>query len=94
MKMRVSWLLPVAMLVPAAAFAAPAQHGATPPTQASKPPPGDPNEVVCEKQEVIGSRLAMDKICHTRAQWADLRNQDRQAVEKMQTQRGCTKNGC
>ncbi len=44
----------------------------------------DPNEVVCEKQEVVGSRLATQKVCMTRAQWADLRKQDREAIERVQ----------
>ncbi len=48
----------------------------------------DPNEVICEKQEVIGSRLATRRVCHTRAQWADLRLQDRQWIEDTQTKRG------
>ena len=49
----------------------------------------DPNEVVCEKQEVLGSRLATQKICHTRAEWAEIRRSDRQDIEKLQVQRGC-----
>jgi len=48
----------------------------------------DPNEVVCEKQEVTGSRLAHRKVCMTRAQWQDARRQDRAATEKAQTERG------
>ena len=48
----------------------------------------DMNEVVCERQEVTGSRLARKKVCMTRAQWAALRLEDRQAVEKVQVQRG------
>jgi invasion protein IalB len=48
----------------------------------------DPNEVVCEKQEVTGSRLAHRKVCMTRGQWKDARSQDRAATEKVQTERG------
>jgi predicted secreted protein len=48
----------------------------------------DPNEVICEKQEVLGSRLQMRRVCRTRAEWADLRLQDRQDIEKIQVQRG------
>jgi hypothetical protein len=51
----------------------------------------DPNEMVCEKQAIPGSRLAVAKVCHTRAEWADLRHQDRQDVERAQTQRGMQK---
>jgi hypothetical protein len=48
----------------------------------------DPNQVVCEKQEVVGSRLTSRRVCMTRAQWAEARLQDRQNVEKVQVQRG------
>jgi hypothetical protein len=48
----------------------------------------DPNEVVCQKQEVVGSRLAVRRICKTRAEWADLQIQDRQEIERVQVRRG------
>jgi len=79
------------MLVLATAYlaAAPAAVGA----QAQQQPktaaiPDNPSEVVCEKQEVTGSRLAHRRVCMTRSQWNDARHQDRQAVEKVQTERG------
>ena len=62
---------------PAAQAPAPAQASGT-----------DPNEVICERQEVLGSRLAKRKVCHTRAEWADLKLQDRQDLERAQTRRG------
>lgn len=55
-------------------------------TQKSKPAL-DPNETVCEAQREPGSRLSMVKVCHTRAEWADLRNQDRQELDRVQTRR-------
>ena len=59
----------------------------------AQPPAGvakktDPNQIVCEKQKVPGSRLATAKVCKTRAEWADLRLQDRMDLERAQTQRG------
>lgn len=48
----------------------------------------DPNEVVCQRQEVIGSRVQSKRVCMTRAQWADLRSQDRQEIERVQVKRG------
>lgn len=48
----------------------------------------DSNQIVCEKQKVPGSRLASAKVCKTRAEWADLRLQDRMDLERAQTQRG------
>jgi len=55
----------------------------------------DPNQIICEKQEVVGSRLATRRVCRTRAEWADLRLQDRQEIERIQTQRGsCEGRAC
>lgn len=45
----------------------------------------DPNEKVCENITAIGSRLSKKRVCGTRAEWADRKLQDRQAVEKAQT---------
>ena len=50
--------------------------------------PADPNEVICEKQGETGSRLATKRVCMTRAQWADIKSQDRQETERVQVQRG------
>jgi hypothetical protein len=50
----------------------------------SKPRKGDPNEVVCEKIEVIGSRLAVKRVCGTRAEWAEKRKADRDILDQVQ----------
>lgn len=44
----------------------------------------DPNEMICEKQKVLGSRLAAKKVCMTRAQWAEQRRADQQLISKSQ----------
>ena len=49
--------------------------------------------VVCEKEEVTGSRLATRKVCMKRSQWQDTRLQERQNIEKIQTQRGVSPTG-
>ena len=59
----------------------------------AQPPAGvtkkaDPNEIVCERQKIPGTRLASARVCKTRAEWAELRNQDRMDLERVQTQRG------
>lgn len=69
-----------AAAVPAAALAQ-AQ-----PAQQQKPQAGDPNEVICEKQEVLGSRIATKRICMKRWEWAERQRLDRGEVEKKQTQ--------
>lgn len=78
-------------LVSGVSGAASAQQPNPAPAQpsAKETPSGDyMNQVVCQKQEVIGSRLAVKRICKTRAEWADARLQDRQEIERVQTQRG------
>ena len=35
--------------------------------------PGDPNQMICKREEITGSRLEGSKECHTRAEWAELR---------------------
>lgn len=45
----------------------------------------DLNEKICENITMVGSRLAQRRVCATRAEWADRKLQDRQAVEKAQT---------
>ena len=54
------------------------------PQTSPKPRKGDPNEVVCEKIEVIGTRLGAKKVCATRAEWAEKRKLDREAVDQAQ----------
>jgi hypothetical protein len=60
---------------------------------AQAPPPAkvrnlDPNEVICEKVPILGSRIQAKRVCMTRLQWADQRSQDRQDVEHKQVERG------
>lgn len=79
-------LAAILISVPAVAQMNPPANPPASPSTGQKPL--DPNEMICEKQEVVGSRLATRRVCHTRAQWADLRLQDRQGIDKMQTNRG------
>ncbi len=53
----------------------------------------DPNQVVCEKQEVLGSRVATKKVCKTRAEWAEQRRLERLEIDKAQVGRGSC-DGC
>jgi len=48
----------------------------------------DPNQVVCENEEVLGSRLATRRVCMTRAQWAERQREERAMVDRHQTE-GC-----
>ena len=44
----------------------------------------DPDERVCEDIKVIGSRLAVKRICATRSEWKEKRRQDREVVDDAQ----------
>ena len=48
----------------------------------------DPNEMVCRREQEIGSRLNSRRVCRTRAEWAAIREQTRQVVNRIQEQRG------
>jgi len=47
----------------------------------------DPNRIICERQEIVGSRLATKRVCMTAAEWEIRRREDREAVEKAQVNR-------
>lgn len=64
-----------------------AQQAAT--TQQGSVTATDPNEVLCEKAEEIGTRLVVKRVCMTRAQWAEQKRASRDVIERLQTQRGC-----
>jgi hypothetical protein len=53
----------------------------------------DPNEIVCEKEQVLGSRLQTRRVCMTRAERADRRKEDREYLEREQTERGMIQPG-
>jgi hypothetical protein len=46
----------------------------------------DPNRIICEKQEIVGSRLATKRICMTAAEWQAKRLEERQSLDRAQTQ--------
>lgn len=47
----------------------------------------DPNEKICETWQVLGSRLAVRRVCATRAEWADRKMRERDVIDRTQTQR-------
>lgn len=69
------------------ALAGPSLAQNSPPPAA---PPAQPKladtmgEVVCQKVEVPGSRVATKRVCMTRLQWQEQRTQDRQDIEHVQ----------
>jgi invasion protein IalB len=76
-----------ALIFSAVATAAPVfAQGAAPATAApTQAKPADPmSEIVCQKQEVPGSRVATKRICMTRLQWQEQKTLNRQDVERAQ----------
>lgn len=74
-----------------------ALSGLTPVSAQEKPKKGgtpDPNEVICRKEPVLGSRLQTMKTCMTRAQWAEQRQLDRQNIERAQVGSCQRQGGC
>jgi invasion protein IalB len=70
-----------AVAAPAAAQTGPADPAAPPAaTQKMK----DPNRIVCEREEEIGSRLGGKKICKTAQEWEQSRQQSRNDVDDLQ----------
>lgn len=52
----------------------------------------DPNAKVCETVSQLGSRLSKKKVCATRAEWAEMKRQDREVIDHAQraAQIGCS----
>ena len=69
----------IAALALAAASPAIAETASSPASKAK-----DPNRKICEKVERIGSRLAVDRICMTAAQWEEQKRAQREHVEGVQ----------
>lgn len=68
-------------------LAAAAQVGAQTQTaseQASTKKVKDPNKVICQRIEEIGSRLSSKRVCMTAQQWEEQRRQQRENIEDMQ----------
>ena len=47
-------------------------------------PNNDPNQIVCRTENRIGTRLSRTRVCRTRAEWDQLREQERRVVDRVQ----------
>jgi hypothetical protein len=45
---------------------------------------GDPNRVICRTEQQIGSRLQKIRRCHTAAEWAEIKRENRRVIDKVQ----------
>lgn len=46
---------------------------------------GDPNKLVCQKEETIGTRLGEKKVCMTVSEWNDRKRAQRERTEQIQS---------
>ena len=76
----------IAISVLLTAVPAVAQDAAQP--QPAKSKAKDPNKVVCEKVEAIGSRISSKRVCMTLAQWEEQKRIDREALQHAQQNTG------
>lgn len=63
----------LALLIPSAAAAA------------AQEPASGPNDMVCRVTGETGSRLQRSRICKTRAEWEQLRREQRNTIDRAQT---------
>lgn len=52
--------------------------------QSAAKPAYDEKEIVCQKEEVTGSRLATRRVCMTRGEWLRARMADKAEIEAIQ----------
>jgi invasion protein IalB len=81
LKLIVITISSLALAAPAIAQTAPTDPAAPSSTQ---PKLKDQNRMICEKQEEIGSRLGGKKVCHTAAEWQELRRQNKEQIDDWQ----------
>jgi hypothetical protein len=66
------------------AAAPPQATPVSPVTVPAHPSAHDPNEVVCKREDVSGTRLGGTKVCHTRQEWSDMAAQARDTTSHFQ----------
>jgi len=55
-------------------------------------PKSDPDKVVCRLSNDTGSRLGRVRVCKTNAQWAEMRRQTRETIDRIQNNRSADLN--
>ena len=53
----------------------------------------DAGDMICERVPVIGSRLAVKKVCMTRLQWQEQKTLDREFIDRVQFPMGGLRDG-
>ena len=52
----------------------------------------DPNKIVCRNVSESGSRLKTKRVCHTNAQWAEIRREAKEKIDQIQNNRPASGN--
>ena len=78
--MKAAWLFPLVLAVAAPAAAQPASA----PTARDAVKKNNPDRLMCEREEQIGSRLAAKKVCLTAREWQMRRQEMREDLERYQ----------
>ena len=74
-----------AVLVAAAGLTAATVLAAQGADAAARPRPKyDPNQLICESRELIGSRLKRVRVCHTAQEWEEVRMQEKVGLMRKQ----------
>jgi len=81
------YLFLFALLLPVAASAQ-----SSPPASPNGASTGNPNAMVCRNQRETGSMLNRTRVCKTRAEWEAERRDNRQAIDRTQTNRAMNGN--
>ena len=55
-------------------------------------PKSDPDKVVCRLSNDTGSRLGRVRVCKTNAQWAEMRRQTKESIDRIQSNRSADLN--
>lgn len=81
----------IVVVLAALALGSPAAQAALIPTPSAGPPIGsvpavsDTDKITCRRTAVTGSRLGGDKVCLTKAQWAEQQRFDGDILREVQT---------
>jgi hypothetical protein len=81
------WIALAALLVGSAAQSKQPSSAAT-----NKKRP-DASDLICERVSVIGSRLAVRKVCMTRLEWQEKKTLDREFIDRVQFPMGGLRDG-
>ncbi|WP_288412537.1 hypothetical protein [uncultured Sphingomonas sp.] len=55
------------------------------PVATATPLPDDPAKLICRREAVLGTHARRRKVCHTRAEWAEMAQSARNAGNELRT---------